>query len=196
MLTATLEAIRVGHARSLADALLAGLPQRWLHTVGVARRAQEGSATVDPADRELLICAAWLHDVGYSAALRDTGFHSVDGARYLDRLGWPQRLCALVAHHSGAQFLAGAVGVGVQLAAFDDERSDVSDALIFADQTTGVRGQPMTVPERLTEVLQRHGPESAHGLAHVQRAPYLLDAVERVQARLARSIGKQVHVLA
>jgi hypothetical protein len=162
----TLDAIAVDQARSLAEALLAGLPQRW------------------------------LHDVGYAIPLRDTGFHSLDGARYLDRIGWPRRLCALVAHHSGAHFFAGAVGVGAQLAAFADERSAVSDALIFANQTTGVRGERMTVPKRLAEVLRWHGPDSAHGLAHVQRAPYLLDAAERVQARLARTVSGQVHAFA
>ena len=46
--------------------------------------------------------AAWWHDLGYSLALRDTGCHQIDGARYLMAEGYPDRLCALVAHHSAA----------------------------------------------------------------------------------------------
>ena len=62
--------------------------------------------TVEPCDRDLLIAAAWLHDIGYSPLVVDTGLHSLDGARYLQRLGYPARLCGLIAHHSGARFEA------------------------------------------------------------------------------------------
>jgi HD superfamily phosphodiesterase len=61
---------------------------------------------VDIADQGLLVAAAWLHDVGYAPALRVTGMHSIDGARYLLRQGYPMRLAALVAHHTGARFEA------------------------------------------------------------------------------------------
>jgi HD superfamily phosphodiesterase len=64
--------------------------------------------------REALVTAAWLHDVGYGPALRQTGFHSLDGATYFDRHGWPPRIGALVAHHSSARFVAQAVGLSSQ----------------------------------------------------------------------------------
>lgn len=38
----------------------------------------------------------------YAAALRDTGFHPIDGAKYLAAAGWPNRIASLVAHHSAA----------------------------------------------------------------------------------------------
>ncbi|WP_230686737.1 HD domain-containing protein [Catellatospora vulcania] len=170
-------------AMCLADELLVNLPQRWSHTAGVARRAADLAAAVDPADRDLLLCAAWLHDIGYAAAARDTGFHALDGARLLRRRGWPVRLCALVAHHSGASFLAAAQGV-VGMAEFDDERTAVTDALTCADQTTGVRGEPVFLEDRLAEVLRRHGPSSPHAAAAAGREPYLRSAAGRVQARL------------
>lgn len=170
-------------AMCLADELLVDLPQRWSHSAGVAGRAADLVTAVDPADRDLLLCAAWLHDIGYAAAARDTGFHSLDGARLLRRLGWPVRLCALVAHHSGASYLAAAQGV-VGMAEFEDERSAVTDALACADQTTGVRGEPVFLEDRLAEVLRRHGASSPHAAAHEGRAPHLRSAASRVQARL------------
>src|SRR4051812_13529235 len=89
-------------ARDLARHLLADLPSRWRHTVGVADRAAELADLLGAdADRQLVIAAAWLHDIGYAGPVLDTGFHPLDGAAYLDRHGWPARVAGLVAHHSG-----------------------------------------------------------------------------------------------
>jgi uncharacterized domain HDIG len=175
---------RVRVARALAESLLAELPDRWAHTVGVARRAEELAGTVDPADRVVLVVAAWLHDIGYGGAVADTGFHPLDGARYLEWHGWPRRVTALVAHHSGAEFLARAQGLDAELARYPREESPVADALAYADQTTGPTGDRVTVEERLAEVLVRHGPGSAHARAHRLRGPYLLEVGERVERRL------------
>src|SRR5512138_867069 len=121
-------------ARDLAQRLLGELPERWRHTIGVARRAEWVASTVGSrAEREVLLAAAWLHDIGYAAELRDTGFHPIDGARYLEAAGWPSRIVALVAHHSAALYVARAKGLGDQLAHFSRESSPVSDALIYAD---------------------------------------------------------------
>jgi len=54
-------------------------------------------------ERQLLVVAVWWHDLGYAPALRDTGAHQIDGARYLEREGLPGRLVALGDHHSGAR---------------------------------------------------------------------------------------------
>ncbi|MEU5430196.1 HD domain-containing protein [Streptomyces olivoreticuli] len=46
----------------------------------------ERARTIAPLlgeDAELLEAAAVLHDVGYAPDLAQTGFHSLDGARYL-----------------------------------------------------------------------------------------------------------------
>src|SRR6266508_2813515 len=106
----TVRTVRVHEARDVAQAVLSGLPSRWRHTVGVARCAEELAATLDADDGEQLVAAAWLHDIGYAEDLVDTGFHPLDGARFLDRHRWPSRISALVAHHSGAAFVATARG--------------------------------------------------------------------------------------
>src|SRR4051794_25425798 len=123
-----MSSIRVHDARDLARVLLADKTERWRHTVGVARRAEELAGTVDE-EPEVLVAAAWLHDIGYSAATHDTGFHPLDGARYLDRHRWPARLAALVAHHSGACFVASVRGLAHALDAYPREESSVADAL-------------------------------------------------------------------
>ncbi|GAA2979984.1 HDIG domain-containing metalloprotein [Actinokineospora diospyrosa] len=169
-------------AVDLAATLLAPLGTRWHHTIGVAHRAERVASTVRAADRDLLVAAAWLHDIGYAA--RDTGFHPVDGARHLSALGWPSRLVALVAHHSGARFTAQAQGLGHLMSAYPHEDSPVSDALAYADQTTDPEGGPVTLRGRLAEMLARHGSDSANARAHHLRGPYLHAVADRVEGRL------------
>nr|WP_244167179.1 HD domain-containing protein [Micromonospora marina] len=57
-------------------------------------------------DQHLLVAAAFLHDIGYSPEIRDTGFHALDGARWLRRNGFEPRLAGLVAYHSCAAYEA------------------------------------------------------------------------------------------
>ena len=73
-------------ARDLAERYLADvLPRRWMHVRSVARRARWVAARLSlSAD---LVAAAWLHDIGYAPELVETGFHPLDGARYLRRVG-------------------------------------------------------------------------------------------------------------
>src|SRR3954453_18745910 len=90
-------------AREIARTLLESpLPRRWAHVQGVARQARS-LAPVLGDDADLLEGAAWLHDIGYSPGLVVTGFHPLDGARYLrDEHSADSVLCALVAYHSCA----------------------------------------------------------------------------------------------
>src|SRR5687767_14997078 len=115
----------VHRARETARMVLVGLPQRWRHTVGVSRRAEELVAALDPGDDpDVLIAAAWLHDIGYGRAAVVTGFHPLDGAVYLRRLAWPgRRIAGLVAHHSGAAFVARDLGLAGALGAFPQEQT-------------------------------------------------------------------------
>lgn len=177
---------RVEVARTLAEVLIGGLGDRWVHTIGVAQRVEELSVTVASAEREMLIVAAWLHDVGYSPSLRVTGFHPLDGATYLHQQGWPHRVCALVAHHSGARFAARALGLDQALNRYPYEQSSVSDALTLADQTTGPQGQRMSIDERMADMLIRHGDDSVHAKIHHLREPQLRAVAERVRRRLSK----------
>jgi hypothetical protein len=174
-------------ARDIAQVLLQPLPRRWRHTIGVTRRATDLIPTLDGDDPDILIAAAWLHDIGYAAPVADTGFHPLDGARYLDRLGWPARITALVAHHSGAIYLARAHGLSTALDAYPCETTALADALTYADQTTDPDGRHTSLDTRIAEAIWRHGAQSAHATAQPLREPHLRDVARRVENRLAHS---------
>ena len=84
-------------AAELARTMLAeALPRRWRHVRSVARRARWVAKELSLSDD--LVAAAWLHDIGYAPELVETGFHPLDGARYLRRQGVDAQVVSLVAH--------------------------------------------------------------------------------------------------
>jgi putative nucleotidyltransferase with HDIG domain len=172
-------------AHELAARQLSGLPDRWAHTRAAARHAEEIAAVVGPADRELLICAAWLHDLGHGPELQRTGWHPLDGALYLAEHGWPERLAALVAHHSEARTMAQAHGLADRLAAFPREEGPIADALTYADMTSGPDGGRISLQSRLDDLERRHADEPAMVVAaRKARRSSLWDAVDRTEHRL------------
>jgi HD superfamily phosphodiesterase len=175
--------MNMARARELARGFLQHDLDRWLHVQAVAARAEELRRAVSATDEAVLVVASWLHDIGYSPALRVTGFHPLDGARYLHRAGYP-REAALVAHHSGARFLAEVRGLAAELAPFPFVEDPLTDALTYADQTVGPRGQRLSVADRLAEAVRRHGAGAASSLAAPRRHPYIYAAAARTEARL------------
>jgi hypothetical protein len=180
----TLPTVHPAQARELAHRFLHDDADRWLHVQAVAARADELRPAVPAAEGPVLVAAAWLHDIGYAPALRVTGFHPLDGARYLAGAGYP-REAALVAHHSGARFVAEVRGLVAELAGFPFVEDPLTDALTYADQTVGPRGERLSVADRLAEAVRRHGPDAATSLAAPRRDPYVYAAAERTEARLA-----------
>jgi HD domain-containing protein len=172
-------------AFDLMNRLLNTLPRRLAHSLLAGGQAERVRDTVPAADRDLLISAALLHDIGYSPALVRTGFHPLDGANHLLLLGAPERLAALVAHHSESRLLAAATGHLAELAQFRREEGPVLDALAYADMTSGPTGVPMSVPDRLADIAARHAAEDPDLLAaRLDRIPLLMAATERVRGRL------------
>lgn len=176
-------------ARDEAGRVLDQTSDRWRHVVGVAERARSIAAAVPAEDRDLLVAAAWLHDIGYG--LVDSGLHSLDGARHLRSLGAPDRLCRLVAHHTSAIVEAEARGLAGELAAeFPPEHSAVADALTYADLTVGPQGQTTTVEERLAEILRRYPPGHVVHKSIQRARPSLIAAATRVAGRFGSSSGE------
>jgi HD domain len=170
-------------AKAQAGRLMAPLGDRWLHVQAVADKARRVAAVLPAEDVDLLVAAAFLHDVGYAPSLDGLGFHPVDGARFLRAQG-KERLACLVAHHSGARFEAEERGLVEELAAFPVEDGPVMDALTFADMTTGPAGQPMTLDERIGEIQRRYSPDDPVHRAILRARPLLEAAVQRVRTRL------------
>ncbi len=171
--------------------LLSGTGDRWRHTRTVAARARLAVPAVLPtcgaAGADRLAAAAWLHDVGYAPALARHGFHPVDGAAHLRATGWPEGVVLLVAHHSGARFVAAERGLAELMDPYDDPRGwtgPEADALAWADQTAAADGSVVGVEERLAEVVARHGEGSALGRSFALRAPAVRAAAAATEARL------------
>jgi hypothetical protein len=137
---------------ALAETRLAQvLPRRWRHVRAVAQRARSVATTLSLPDD--LLAAAWLHDIGYAPELAETGFHPLDGARFLRRAGVDGQVVSLVAYHSCAQIEADVRGLGAELAAeFTPADALLSDALLYCDMTTGPDGDYVRPADRLAEI--------------------------------------------
>ncbi|WP_075020578.1 HD domain-containing protein [Actinomadura madurae] len=165
------------------------LPRRWAHTQGVARQAR----TLAPFlgnEANLLEAAAWLHDVGYAPDLVDTGFHPLDGARYLrDAHHADDHLCRLVAHHSCALIEARERELATELTSeFGAEPPELNQPLTYCDMTTTPQGEPVPVLERLNEIRERYGPNHLVTRCIWLAEPQLRAAVQSVQHSV-RSVG-------
>ncbi|WP_374058210.1 HD domain-containing protein [Marinitenerispora sediminis] len=146
-------------------------------------------STVLGADSELVVASAWLHDIGYSPSLVSTGFHPLDGARYLrDVERADELLCSLVAHHTGALVEADERGLRDELAGeFALPPEPLLDALTYSDLTTGPDGSRLTVEERLSEILDRYGPDDLVHRAITRSSPALRGTVRTVEKRRANA---------
>jgi len=161
------------------------LPRRWEHSKGVAERARMLSPILGD-DAELLCSAAVLHDIGYAPDLAATGFHPLDGARYLrDHARADGRVVNLVANHSCALLEAEERGLREVLTGeFPTERDELVDALIYCDMTTTPDGKPTTPVERVAEIVARYGPESLIGRFIRRAEPEIYAAASRIDLRL------------
>jgi hypothetical protein len=176
----------VKRAQALAEELLAeSLPQRWRHVQAVATEAARLCPQLGH-DLGTVVCAAWLHDIGYSPALTKSGF-PLDGARYLRAHGWPEPVCGLVAHHTDAARLATEYGLGETLRSEFAPLAGVDrDVLWAADATTGPAGQRLTLEQRIEEISDRYGPAHRVTAAMIASRDVLHAAIGRVQQPASR----------
>lgn len=137
--------------------------------------------------RQLLVDAAWLHDIGYNTQLVRTGFHALDGARYLMAIGAALDLVGAVAHHSCALYEAEERGLVAELGMFRSPSKVVMDALAYSDMTTGPTGQVVTVEERLAEILDRYNSDDPVHRAITRAHIDLVAAVRRTEILLQAS---------
>jgi predicted hydrolase (HD superfamily) len=172
-----------GWAGQLAERLLEPLGRRWRHTVGVVARAQSVIHLLDQHEAEVVVAAAYLHDIGYAPELRDTRFHPLDGARFL-RGGGHERLARLVAYHTGALVEAEERGVETELAEFCEERSLVAKLLTYCDLTTSADGDAITAVARLSDIVERYG-DAELARAARRSTRVLLAEVSEIESLLA-----------
>jgi hypothetical protein len=176
--------MNLDEARAMAERLVQPLGRRWLHVQRVAATAEVLAEGV-PEAREQLIVAAWLHDVGYGREAVTTGFHPLDGARYLAGLDVDPLIVSLVAHHTGARVEAEERGLGDELAEFPEPPARLLDVVTAADVLSGPDGSPVEPRDRIDEILRRYPAADPVRRAVSRSGPDLIATAERVLARLA-----------
>jgi hypothetical protein len=165
--------------RALARDLLAAEGTRLPHVRTAGRIAGRLSLLFADEEAELLVTAANLHDIGYSARIAHLGFHPLDGARFLLAEGFPARLAGLVANHSLAILHADPGQAQALAEEFPREDGLVADALSYADMHSAPDGRLIAAQHRLADIVDRHAdPRQAH------RAARLRIAMARVGAAL------------
>lgn len=86
----------------IATQLLGDVGTRLPHTGRVTSQASLVSDFLDDRWSCAIVDAAWLHDIGHSPAVSNSGFHPLDGARWLREQRFSMDTCSLVAWHTGA----------------------------------------------------------------------------------------------
>ena len=162
---------------SYGDQLAALTDDRRAHSLAVGRKAEAAAAGIAPALRADLTAAAVLHDIGYGHV--ETGFHPLDGARFLARAGFSPVVCNLVVHHSASTYEAEERRIDLVVYAdfaVDQDLSEAHGVLWWADMTTGPQGQDVTVEDRLEEICMRYGPGHVVTRFIGRASPVLLSA--------------------
>lgn len=139
----------VTRARALAADVLRSDAPVYEHCARAAVQTVALAQAVPSSARADVTAAAWLHDIGYASALQRTGFHPLDGALFLIREQWPERIVRLVAHHSLAALEAPFYGVGHHMNVIEAVPGLDADILIVADLTSGAGSPAPSVRERL-----------------------------------------------
>lgn len=171
-------------AERTATELLSTLEARWRHTLRVVERAQSFRDVLHRDELEVLLAAAYLHDVGYAPDLVEAGFHPLDGARFVRGAGH-ERLAGLVAHHSAADAEAEERGLADALAEFPSEDSLVARALTYCDLTTGPNGDYMDVATRFANIAERLSADEPIVRAVRRDATRLSALVDEMESLLA-----------
>lgn len=178
----------VDWALFMAEEQLSGpLPGRWRHVRGVIAKARAvAGALALPADeRDVLVAAAALHDIGLAPDITATKASFLDGARWLAAQGAPKRLVDLVAHCVCGQVEAALQGHEAEYAGFTDERSPTRDALWYCCLTTGADGTPVSVTDRIAAWATTYADDDVITRYAVLARHDLLTAVARTEDRLA-----------
>jgi HD domain len=174
----------------IATQLLADVGTRLPHTRRVAKQASMVSEFLEDRWSLAIVDAAWLHDIGHSPTVSSSGFHPLDGARWLRAKGFSEETCSLVAWHTGAIHEARERGLEDELRAeFAIPPASALDALTWADLTSSPSGDLVSPEARLDEIVDRYEPGSAVRLAIAAGLGDLLESTERIEQLLGARIG-------
>ncbi len=160
------------------ERLLARSPARLAHSRHVAEQASKVGHLLSEPWRSALAEAALLHDIGYASSLIDTGFHPLDGARWLRAQDRRPEVCRLVAWHTRARTEARLRGLeALLLAEFPAPPAAAQAVLTWADLTSSPTGEQCSPAIRISDILHRYGPAAlVHQATLANEAELLEDA--------------------
>lgn len=177
-------------AAETASRLLGSTSARYAHTCRVARQAASVRHLLTEPWRSALVEAAWLHDIGYSPQLVETGFHPLDGARWLQARGRSSEACSLVAWHTRARTEARLRGLeDALIAEFAAPPAAAQAAMAWADLTSSPTGERWSPETRIGDILRRYGPESVVHRATLANEVELLQDAQSIAGRMTASAG-------
>lgn len=175
----------IAAAQALTVELLGGgVGTRLAHSLGVGRQAELFTTNYPADQRNRIVTAAYLHDIGYSRRCRRTGWHPYDGARWLAAQGYDTVICHLVMWHTAAWYegrLRGLYDTAVTQFGLPDPTSLDTAVLAASDLLTGPAGQTLTVDERLADIARRYPPTSVVAQAMTQAETELRVLVDRAR---------------
>lgn len=158
--------------RPFVEGALSASPARVKHVLEIAKRVRESAARVSmrgmhsKIDLDLAECAALLHDIGYWPPIAHTGFHPIDGARFLEQEG-EQEIPRIIVGHSCSPEEG-------ELRGFPGICSDpglIAKLITYWDVQVQQGGAVVSYDERLQDILARYGTESIVGQANLKAKP-------------------------
>lgn len=176
-------------AVGLLHAVLPEGSDRLAHTLAVGRKAAEVGLALGVEQVDVLVTAAYLHDVGYAEAAARAGMHQLDGALFLKDRGFDADVCRIVAHHTFARVEARNKGLDLD-AEFpqpDGDLADLLDVVSFCDLTTSNTGEPVDVADRFAGIYARYVPDDVVARTMREVEPQARELVAAMEARLART---------
>ncbi len=171
--------------RRFVETALNSSPSRLVHVLEIARRVRESAALLNrlgwhpPIDLEIAECAALLHDIGYWKPIAETGFHPVDGLRFLYGQG-QKELGELIAGHSCSPeegMLSGFPGI-------EPSPNIIARLITYWDLQVKQGGEVVSYQERLRDILSRYGPDTIVAKANLAAQPRLEALMQDVSTLL------------
>jgi putative nucleotidyltransferase with HDIG domain len=162
--------------------------KRYHHILGVVRHMQTilPRLELEQETKELLIQAAYLHDVGYSKQLNQYNFHPLDGAVFAQQAGFPKPVIAAVLFHSEAietvrenrNDLLPIYSLNQKL--LDEQDRLFIDLVTYCDVQTSPKGEKVSLDERVQDVVERYGENHPVSQMMIFCKPKYKETIERI----------------
>lgn len=177
-------------ARDLAEHLLGRDSAAHLHSQGAAGRAKAIERHLLGPWRQALVPAAWLHEIGQSAQVTQTGCAPLDAARYLRYLGWDPEICRLVAWQGAGYARANQLGLTDMLESeFAEPEVGAYAAINWTHLTTAPDGARRSVDIGLEAMLNGDGTDHlSPGARTATWRDVARSAARRVAVRRVRNL--------